>query len=198
MADPLTPPLPDCLLAKSNRFSRGVGRALLRLLGWRLEGSFPEAPKVMVALGPHTSNWDFVVAMAAILASGIQASYLMKKEAFVWPFSRLYVWLGGVPLNRKSATNTVEQLVSAFNRHDKLWVAIAPEGTRQKVGYWKTGFLRVAHQAQVPVLTVAWDYERKALVLDKLWHASEHYEQDAQTIREHVRSNFKGRHPHLQ
>lgn len=191
--------MPSAVPKKQNsRFSRWLGKKLLTALGWRVTGEFPNEPKVMIALGPHTSNWDFIIAMAAIMASGIQASYLMKKEAFVWPFSILYVWLGGLPLNRKATTNTVDQLVEQYGKRDSLWLAIAPEGTRKKVDYWKTGFLRIAHRAKIPVLTVVWDYDNKEFILDKLWQASDNYEHDAQAIRHHVRTNFKGRYPQLQ
>ncbi len=156
------------------------------------------APKVMVALAPHTSNWDFVVAMAAILATGIDAKYLMKKEAFIWPLSYLWVWLGGVPLDRTASENTVEQLVQKFERSDKLWVAIAPEGTRNKVEQWKTGFLRIATAAQIPVMVVAWDYPTKSIVLDRLWHLSGDIPSDVAAIRQHARSQFQGRHPQKQ
>ena len=171
---------------------------MLKCLGWRVSGQFPNEPKAVIALGPHTSNWDFVISMAAIMASGVRVSYLMKKEAFVWPFSIFCVWLGGVPLNRKATENTVDQLVARFLDSDKLWVAIAPEGTRKKVDYWKSGFLRIAHKADIPVICVTWDYQQKLMCLDRVWQATEHYEQEAEAIREYVRTHFKGRYPDQQ
>lgn len=192
------PELPPLVPSKNHPIARWLGKKILQGLGWRLVGTFPNQPKIMVALGPHTSNWDFIIAMAGIMATGIKASYFMKKEAFVWPFSKIWVWLGGVPLNRKATENTVEQMVQQFKQRKQLWLAITPEGTRKKVDYWKTGFVRIAHIADVPVLTVVWDYEHKELRLDKLWQVSEDYEQEAAAIRDYVRTQFKGKYPELQ
>lgn len=168
------------------------------MLGWRVTGNLPNEPKMMVALAPHTSNWDFVISMAAIMAIGIRVSYLMKKEAFIWPFSLVWQWLGGVPLNRKATADTVEQLAQTYREREKLWLAIAPEGTRQKVTYWRTGFLRIAHLAQVPVLIVGWDYQNKVMNADKLWHPTGDHEKDAAELRNYVGAKFVGKHSSLQ
>jgi len=198
MTEVLVPELPGCLPAKGNRFSRWLGKALLKFMGWKVSGDFPQHKKVVVALGPHTSNWDFIIAMPAIMATGINANYLMKKEVFVWPFSIVWKWLGGVPLNRKATENTVEQLIQKYNESEKLWVAIAPEGTRKKVDYWKTGFLRVAEAAGVPVMLVAWDYPSKTFVLEKIWPTTGNHEEDAANIRAYVNKTYTGRYPNNQ
>lgn len=198
MPESIVPELPASLPAKKNRLSRWLGRRLLAAIGWRVSGSFPVEPKVMVALGPHTSNWDFVVAMAALMASGIDVHYLMKKEAFIWPLAPFFRWLGGVPLDRNSSANTVDQIVAQYRNSDQLWVAIAPEGTRRKVAHLKTGFLRIAEQAQVPVLIVAWNYANKEFVLDKLWVTTGDHVADAKAIMQYMHTHFQGRHPERQ
>lgn len=194
----IAPELPEAIPRKGNACSRGLGLLLLKILGWRVTGQFPTHAKVIVAVGPHTSNWDFVIGVAGILAVGIDVRYLMKKEAFIWPLSKLFVWLGGVPLDRSSTADTVEQLVTHFNHAEKLWVAIAPEGTRKKVSNWKTGFLRVAKQANIPILLVAWDYPSKQFIVDRLWSPSGDDCADAEAIREYMRGRFVGRHPENQ
>lgn len=192
------PELPPELPRKGNGLSRWVGRRLLRLLGWRIEGALPNCPRMVVAAGPHTSNWDFIIAMAVILALGIRVNYLMKKEAFIWPLSHVYVWLGGVPLDRRAKANTVEQMVSHYRRADKLWVVITPDGTRRKVDSWRTGFLHIAASAEVPVLVTAWDYARKVFVIDRVWPTTSDPVADAASVRHYVCSRFRGRHPQNQ
>lgn len=192
------PRVPPALPLKGNAVSRWFGRQMLFLLGWRIEGDLPNHSKMVVAVGPHTSNWDFVIAMAVILALGVRVNYLMKKEAFVWPFARFFIGLGGVPLDRSSTANTVEQLVTHYHNADKLWVAITPDGTRKKVECWKTGFLRIAAGAQVPVLVAAWDYARKTFVIDGVWPTTLDHVADAAAIRRHVCARFQGRHPDKQ
>lgn len=198
MPEPLFPPMPPQVPRKGNRLSRAVGRLLLKATGWRVTGNFPPEPKMICAVGPHTSNWDFIVGMAGIMACGIDARFLMKKEAFIWPFSRFFVWLGGEPLDRKASENTVDQIVEHYHKASKLWVGIAPEGTRKRVTYWKSGFLRIADKAGVPVLLVGLDYRNKLLVIDKVWPTTGDYTADAAAIRDHMRLRFVGRHPSQQ
>lgn len=190
---PSTPLLPPEAPSRNSRSGRWFGRLLLRLLGWRVIGEFPRAPKLVVALAPHTSNWDFVIAMAGLLACDVKAVYLMKKEVFIWPFSKLFEALGGFPLDRNVPEGAVEQLVAHYQVSSQFWVGITPEGTRKRVTHWKTGFLRVAQQANVPVLLIAWDYRQKALVIDQIWPTSGDHEADAAAIRDYVRSRYQGR-----
>lgn len=192
------PSLPPSAPRKGNRFSRWLGRRILAAMGWRLEGELPDHPQLVVAVGPHTSNWDFVVAMGVVLALGVRVNYLMKREAFFWPLGRLFRWLGGIPLDRRYTTDTVPQIVDHYRRSHGLWLAITPEGTRSKVGHWKTGFLRIASEAEVPVLVAAWDYSRRAFVLDSLWSTTGDHIADAEAIRRHVCTSYQGRYPELQ
>ena len=50
-------------------------------------------------MGPHTSNWDFILGKMAFISYGIKAKYLIKKEAFFF----LLVFL------RKSGWNSVDR-----------------------------------------------------------------------------------------
>ncbi len=198
MLDDLTPELPDAIPRKGNSVTRCLGRWLLRLLGWRVTGEFPRQKKLVIVVAPHTSNWDFITAMAGILAVGIRVNFLMKKEAFIWPLKPFFIWLGGIPIDRSATENTVEQIVSHYENHDALWLAIAPEGTRDKVDNWKTGCVRIAKSTDIPLLLVMWDYPEKRLVIDRIWPLSENAAEDMMAIRAYVRSHYLGRHPNKQ
>lgn len=193
----LVPDIPPEMPVRGNRITRLVGRVLLRLLGWKVEGEIPRLHKCLVAAAPHTSNWDFVVAMPAILAIGVRASFMMKKEAFVWPCKGLFKALGGIPTDRSAPGGVVEQVVRKYRDSDTLWLAIAPEGTRSKVEHWKSGFLRIAHLAQVPVLLVGWDYPSKTIRLGKLIEPTGDHQQDMVEIREYYRREFTAKRPEL-
>jgi hypothetical protein len=39
------------------------------MLGWQLDGEFPNRSKIVVALTPHSSNVDFILTIA-VLCSG--------------------------------------------------------------------------------------------------------------------------------
>lgn len=177
---------------------RTLGRVLLWLSGWRVVGEFPREPRLILAAAPHTSNWDFVVAMMVVMAYNLKISFLMKKEAFIWPLAAVYRRLGGIPIDRTAATDTVGQLVGLYQNKERVWVVITPEGTRSKVEKWKNGFLRVAEQAGVPVCLIGWDYPSKKMHIGPCWPTTGNYDQDLDTIREYFTEKYQGRYPDKQ
>ena len=150
---------------RGNRFSKAVASFLFRLFGWQVEGTLPNLPKMVVIGAPHTSNWDFPLAMTFIFYLGVRFNWMAKKEFFVAPFSRIWHWLGGVPIDRKAGSGVVEQTVAAIQERAKIVLAIAPEGTRSKVARWRTGFYHIAHNANIPIVPVLVDYGRKTLTI---------------------------------
>ncbi|WP_308363729.1 MULTISPECIES: lysophospholipid acyltransferase family protein [unclassified Microbulbifer] len=189
--------LPEEIPRIGNWFTQAIGLLIVKALGWRLEGEFPPEKKVMVALAPHTSNWDFVIAMPFIMALKAKISFMMKKEAFFWPFKRLFIWLGGLPTDRRTPGGLAQQMATSFRQNEKMWVAIAPEGTRKKVDKWKNGFLRIAYAAQVPILLIAWDFPRKRVCVDSLYQPTGNLEQDMREIQRRF-SKYRGRNPENQ
>lgn len=198
MPERLTPDLPSEVPCRRSPVIQWLGRQLLRISGWKLVGEVPRVRKLVIAVGPHTSNWDLVFALYVLMASGIQLSWFMKREAFIWPFSRLFIAFGGIPLNRSAASGTVLQIAEAFAERDRLWVALTPEGTRKKVAQWKTGFLRMAEAADVPVLLVGWDYPTRTICIDSLWRPTGNHGQDAAAIQTLINRRYTGRHPQQQ
>jgi len=180
-----------------NGFTKGIGLLIVKMLGWRLEGEFPPEKKLMVALAPHTSNWDFVVAMPFIMALRLKASWLMKKEAFFFPFKHLFMWLGGIPTDRAAPGGMAKQVARQFRDNEKMWVAITPEGTRKKTAKWKNGFLRIAYAADVPILLVAWDFSNKCIQVDSVYRPIGDPETDMYEIRKRF-DKYQGRHPENQ
>lgn len=156
----LQAPLP----LRGNRFSRWVGRTGMRLLGgWRIEGQLPDTRQAIIPVAPHTSNWDFFVGVFVMLALGLKLSYLGKHTIFRFPVNGILRWLGGIPVDRRSAQGVVGQMVEQFKQRDELILALAPEGTRTRVQEWKKGFIHIAKAAQVPVVPVAMDFARKVI-----------------------------------
>lgn len=156
---------PDNVVPKrGNRFTKFLGQWLLSLFGWRIEANIPNEPKMVLVGAPHTSNVDFLLTMATMYALGVKISWMAKSDLFRWPVAGLLRWLGGVPVVRgESREGLVEQTVAAFTARDQFMIAIMPEGTRSKVGEWKTGFYRIAQGAGVPILLVKFDYGRKIM-----------------------------------
>ncbi|MFI2813241.1 MULTISPECIES: lysophospholipid acyltransferase family protein [Microbulbifer] len=189
--------IPEEVPRIGNGFTSGVGLLFIKMLGWRFEGNLPAEKKVMVALAPHTSNWDFVVAMPMILALRVKISFMMKKEAFFFPFKRLFMWLGGLPTDRSSPRGLAQQMSRAYRSNDKMWMAITPEGTRKRVSKWKTGFLRIAYAADVPILLIAWDFPNKRICVDSLYQPTGNLDEDMAEIQRRFAS-YRGRKPENQ
>lgn len=190
-------PVPENIPRTRSPFGRRLGLSVLALLGWRVEGEIPNLKKMVMIAAPHTSNWDFIIAMSVKLALGLYANWMMKKEAFLWPLGSLWKNMGGIPIDRRSPKGISEQIVEWFQTHDQVIVGITPEGTRKKVEKWKTGFLRIANAAQVPILIVAWDYPNKTVVFDSVFETTGDTESDLAEIQSRL-SRYTGRNPENQ
>ena len=148
--------------------SHTIGGAVLKLLGWKIVGQLPDTKKLMIIVAPHTSNWDFIIAMGAKFYLGLQVRYLMKSEAYVWPMSIIYKMSGAVPVFRFEKTDILEQTIDWLKAEENVWLGMSPEGTRSKIDKWKTGFLRIAHGADIPILVVGLNAPDKTTVIDRL------------------------------
>ncbi len=177
---------------------RKLGGGLLKLLGWKIVGKLPDEKKLIIIAAPHTSNWDYIVAMAALQYMGVRVRYMMKSEMMVWPFSLFFIWLGGVPVYRKQKTDIIEQMAQWFGSNDNVWLGLAPEGTRSKTKKWKTGFLRIAQAADVPIFMAGLDGAKKQIILDKIVSPSGSYREQAAAVKEYVDANFVGVNPKKQ
>jgi 1-acyl-sn-glycerol-3-phosphate acyltransferase len=157
------PILGDAIPRRGNLISQSLGKFMLILFGWRIEGTIPNRAKFIIVVAPHTSNWDFFFGVMAMFAIGFKAHWLGKDTLFTWPFGALMRWLGGIPINRRIRLGAVDQAIVQFASHDQFIMGIAPEGTRKKVERWKTGFYYIAQGAGVPMVLVFFDYSRKVI-----------------------------------
>jgi len=155
--------IPDKVPTRTGGFSAFIGRLVLRVLGWRVTGQLPNKAKFVVAVAPHTSNWDFVVAISAMLAMKLSIRFMAKKALFIWPFNYVLKSWGGIAIDRTSKHGIVKQMVYQSQQCDKFVLGIAPEGTRQNTHQWKSGFLYIANQAEIPVVPLSLDFEKKEL-----------------------------------
>ena len=155
---------------------RFLGRTVLRLLGWKLEGEVPDLPKFVVAVAPHTSNWDFVVGVAAMFALDFNLAFIGKHTLFRGPFGPVMRWLGGIPVDRASPHGVVGDSIAAFARMERRVLVIAPEGTRSRVAHFKSGFLHIARGAGVPVMLATLDYGARCVRLGPTFAVGEDIE----------------------
>lgn len=160
-----------------------ICRFLLRLLGWRIVFVPPPSPKTVIIGYPHTSNWDFPVAMLWRFATGFPMQWVAKKEMFQNPFGGMFRRWGGIPLDRSRPEGFIEQVVAEFAKRERFHLAIAPEGTRRKTDHWKSGFHRIATAAGVPLGLGFLDYGTKTLGIGDWIVLSGDREADLERIR---------------
>lgn len=140
-----------------------LARWLLRRMGWRVHFDGLPGLQGVLAVYPHTSNWDFVNLLVVKWAIGIPVRFWGKDSLFRFPvFGHWMRYLGGVPVERTSAkgmvSNTVARMQTARERGEYFWLALAPEGTRKYIPGWRSGFYRTAVQAGVPLALVKVNY----------------------------------------
>lgn len=160
-------------------------RRVLRWFGWQIITPPEEPMKSVICVAPHTSNYDFFIGKLYYWAVGRRAGFLMKKEWFVFPFGFILRSMGGVPINRTRSNSTVAQLQSFFAQDGQRHIAITPEGTRKANSKWKTGFLRIAIGAQVPVQIGMIDYKKKEVGVVEIYHPTGDLSRDMQHISSH-------------
>lgn len=143
---------------------RAIANVCMKLAGWRIDTIDPMSkPPAILISAPHTSNWDFALMISTALHLRIEMRWMGKHTLFKQPFSGLMHWMGGIPINRNSASNAVKQTIEKFEHDPELIVVIPPEGTRKKVNEWKTGFYHIACGAKVPIIMVAIDGKNKSM-----------------------------------
>ena len=155
--------IPPCVPKTNSTISKWLGMMILKTLRWKVTGSLPERKKFIIAIAPHTSNWDFIICIGVKLALNLRVKSMVKASLFVWPLKGLLLALGTVPIHRNSKQGVVSQMVAQFRQADELILAITPEGTRSKTDHWKKGFLLIASQANIPVVPVSIDFKKRTV-----------------------------------
>jgi 1-acyl-sn-glycerol-3-phosphate acyltransferase len=170
---------------------------LFRLFGWKINGSFPaDLKKYIVAVAPHTSNWDFLVGLAARSILRMKhTKFLGKDSLFKPPFGWIFRALGGYPVDRSHKHDMVEHVAALINAEEYFILAIAPEGTRKKVQKLRTGFYYIAKAAGIPIIPVGFDFATKEIVIgDPLIPSS--FEGDIERLLSFYRK-IHGKNPEL-
>ena len=176
-----------------NRFIESLGRAILRAFGWRMVGGFPDIPKAVVIAAPHSSNWDGLLGFGAKFGMGVKLSILGKDALIRIPLlGRILRWQGVIPVDRSAPHGVVGQAAQAIRDADRMWYAIAPEGTRRWVDRWKPGFWHIARNAGVPVIPAYFDYANKVIGIGPAFELSDDMQADIARIQRWYQP-FKGR-----
>lgn len=167
---------------------------LYRWMGYQLQVTQDVPRKCIIALAPHTSNWDFVMGILYSRAEGLKSSFLIKKDWFFWPVGPVMRRLGGIPVYRDKRLHTTDLIARQARQASSFRLCITPEGTRKANAEWKKGFYYIALKSGIPILLYGLDYERKRIVCTRTFHPTGDVEADMHEIKQYYRK-FKGKHP---
>lgn len=164
---------------------RKLFRWLFIAKGWKVHSQIPAEIKKSIVIGaPHTSNWDFFIAMGALTFYPQKFRYLVKKEAYRFPFKWIFNITGGIPVDRSKQTNFVDAVVELFNQTKELHLIVPAEGTRKKVTQWHTGFYYMALGAHLPIALGFVDFKKKEAGFGPLFRPSGDIRKDFEAINE--------------
>ena len=186
--------IPEHLRAHRPKPIRWLGQFLMKITGWKTIGNFPTDQRVVIVAGPHTSNWDFVLAMSLILSLDVNIHWIGKHSIFKKGFRRLLRKMGGIPVNRANPETLKSEIHNITEKFKGFIIAISPEGTRKKVDRLKSGFLRIADETNSKIMMVGVDFSKKTIELGDFYSPSGDVEKDLKFIKEYF-ANFTGKHP---
>lgn len=145
---------------RHGKFAQKLAKTFNRMVGWRIVGEVANLKKAVLIGAPHTSNFDGVYTLPLLLELDIDIKILGKKELFTIPIlSHFLKWAGVIAIDRQKKGSTLKASVDKFHASERLFLALAPEGTRGYADVWKTGFYYLALEAGVPIIPVALDYK---------------------------------------
>lgn len=186
--------IPEHLRAYRPKPIRWLGKLLMKTTGWKTIGNFPTDQRVVMVAGPHTSNWDFVLAMSLILSLDVNLHWVGKHSIFKKGFRRLLRRMGGIPVNRANPEALKNEIHNVTEKFKGFIIVISPEGTRKKVERLKSGFLRIANETNSKIMTAGVDFSKKTIELGDFFSPSGDVEKDLKFVKEYF-ANFTGKYP---
>ena len=163
---------------------------LLKCAGWQTQITVPYRDKAVICVAPHTSNWDFIMGLLAYRSLGRKASFLMKEFWFFFPLKYIFKALGGIPVKKDSTQSLTMTMVNDFKHMRHLNLAVTPEGSRSPVEKWRTGFLTIAYNANVPIQLGVIDFKNRKVIIEQEFITSGDFQRDLIEIRKYY-SHFR-------
>jgi 1-acyl-sn-glycerol-3-phosphate acyltransferase len=168
-------------------------KVVLWLFGWKVDIRIPEEKKYVIAIAPHTSNWDLLIGKLANWSTGHQPKFIIKKEAFNFFTAPILKMWGGIPIDRNNTITVVDQLVNHFEENEYFVLGITPEATRKRNPNWKTGFYRIAVKAKVPIYLGYVDFKTKEGGMHQRFDPTGNMEEDIKKIKAYFK-DMEGYH----
>jgi len=186
--------IPEQFRASHPILLQKIAKFFLTITGWKFKGDIPRSDRIILVAGPHTSNWDFLLALAFIFGLNLNVFWIGKHTLFKNGLSKIMRKLGGIPVDRASPELLMNEVSHIVKKQQGVIIAISPEGTRKKVERLKSGFLRIAKTTNSQILLAGIDFESKLIHLGKLFEPSGNTESDLLNVHNYFRQ-FKGKRP---
>lgn len=174
-----------------------IATIVLKIIGWQISFSLPPRHKYVLIGAPHTSNWDFPLALLGMWACGLRFNWVGKHTLFKGPLGPIMRAIGGIPVDRLGSIGFLKKVIGIFASRDQFVMAIAPEGTRSLTKQWKEGFYRIALAAGVPIALAYIDYPRKRIGIDRMFEPSGDIDEDFMILEEYYHDKI-GKRPENQ
>jgi 1-acyl-sn-glycerol-3-phosphate acyltransferase len=179
---------------RCNLFAFLLGKMVMKLTGWKIDGNLPESRKMIIIAAPHTTNWDFIYLLGAAYCFRLGINWLGKKSLFPPVWGSFLKYLGGVPIDRSKSSNTVQTIADAIAKSTYFTLVIPPAGTRSRTDYWKSGFYQITLATQIPIVCGYLDYQKKVACLGLSFVPTGNVQEDMDRIRDFYQG-IKGKHP---
>lgn len=192
---PTLPLLPDQVPKRQGKFSQQFFKHLFLAQGWQFEGEFPNLPKAVAIVMPHTSNLDGWYGFNFVVAMDLNIQMFAKASLFKTPLKPLLNWLDVIPVERRAAQGLTQQAINELRSREKVWLGLTPEGTRHNAPEFKSGFYRIAVGAEVPIVMFALNYAKKTIYCLGAFYPTGDYSADLKAILALYQDKIVAKHP---
>ena len=184
------PILPAQVPHRGKKISQAFFKALYLAQGWEMHGEFPNIPKAVAIVSPHTSNLDAWYGFLALLGLDIKITIFGKHTLFQTPLKPILEWIGVIPVVRNSSQGYTQHISQIIAEKEHIWIGMMPEGTRKEAEKFRSGFYHIAHEAHIPIVMFALDYQKKVIRILGTFETTGDYDKDLESILECYKGNF--------
>lgn len=103
----------------------------------------------------------------------------------MWPLGYLFRALGGIAVPKKRGSSLTEYLIKLMRQRQQMNLAVTPEGTRSRNPNWRSGFLHIAIEANVPIELGVIDYKEKCVKITDTFIPTDDIEADMRAVKDY-------------